>query len=94
MEIQKIDHDFSVCRVTDEFRLSPDAKFCFTGRTDEENSLVCPTELVPEHTLARDDGWKAFRIPGRAGLFPDRDSGTDRVPARGKRHPLSLPAHL
>ena len=64
MEIQKIDHDFSVCRVTDEFRLSPDAKFCFTGRTDEENSLVCPTEFVPEHTLARDDGWKAFRIRG------------------------------
>lgn len=64
MEIQKIDYDFSVCRAADEFRLPPDAKFCFTGRTDEENSLVCPTELVPEHTLAREDGWKAFRIRG------------------------------
>ena len=38
--------------------------FCFTGSTDEEFSLVCPTEMVPENTTERDDGWRAFRIVG------------------------------
>ena len=37
-----------------------DKEYVFTGRTDEEKSLVCITDDVPE----RDDGWKAFRIQG------------------------------
>ena len=41
-----------------------DIDFCFTGKTDEEISLVCKTEDVPENTLERDDGWKGFRITG------------------------------
>ncbi len=39
--------------------------FKFTGRTDEEKSLVCPIDNVPESTLARDDDWRAFRICGQ-----------------------------
>ena len=39
--------------------------FCFTGTTDEENSLVCPEVLVPDYTSERDDGWKGFRIIGQ-----------------------------
>jgi hypothetical protein len=38
--------------------------FCFTGTTDEELSLVCPVDMVPENTTHRDDGWRAFRIVG------------------------------
>ena len=34
------------------------------GKTDGELSLVCPTEEVPENTLAREDGWRGFRIEG------------------------------
>ena len=41
-----------------------DAPFCFLARTDEEYSLVCPTDLTPSRTIAREDGWKAFRIEG------------------------------
>jgi hypothetical protein len=44
--------------------LPSDADFCFTAKTDEEISLVCKTEDVPEKTLVRDDGWKGFRIEG------------------------------
>lgn len=40
------------------------SEFCFIGKTDEEISLVCPTENVPEGVIERDDGWKAFRIQG------------------------------
>ena len=55
---------FSVCRVADYSGLDIDQPFVFTGRTDHEKSLVCPTEIVPANTLAREDGWMAFRICG------------------------------
>lgn len=64
MIIKKIDKDFSVCRVTDYSLVNMDDEFVFTGRTDEEKSLVCLTENVPSNVTDRDDGWKAFRIEG------------------------------
>ena len=39
-------------------------KFYFIGKTDEELSLVCRTEDVPQNTTERDDGWRGFRIQG------------------------------
>lgn len=38
--------------------------FCFLSKTDEEISLACETADVPSNTVARDDGWRAFRIRG------------------------------
>ena len=64
MEIYKIKEDFSVCKVKDYTGVRLDAAYCFTGKTDEECSLVCITEDVPADTLEREDGWKAFRIQG------------------------------
>ena len=56
---------FAVCKVPDYSGVDLAQPFCFTGKTDEENSLVCPEEYVPEHTTERDDGWKGFRIVGQ-----------------------------
>ena len=39
-------------------------EFSFIAKTVEELSLVCKTEDTPEKTIARDDGWKGFRIQG------------------------------
>lgn len=64
MELKKIAHDFSVCKVIDYSLVDLENEFCFTGKTDQENSLVCPTGMVPTNVLERDDGWKAFRIQG------------------------------
>lgn len=64
MEIKKLDYDFSVCKVEDYSRTDLSGEYCFVGKTDEENSLVCITEHVPDNTTERDDGWKAFRIQG------------------------------
>lgn len=64
MKLKVIDEDFSVCKVTDYSKVKLDSPFCFTGKTDEENSLVCRTEDVPDNTMDCDDGWKAFRIEG------------------------------
>lgn len=64
MEIKVLNYDFSVCKVEDYFQVDLDAEFCFTGKTDEERSLVCLTEKVPDNVIEREDGWKAFRIQG------------------------------
>lgn len=64
MEIQTIDRAFSVCRLADFSSVNLESDYCFTAKTDEERSLVCPTENVPENTTQREDGWKAFRIRG------------------------------
>ena len=34
------------------------------GHRGEEISLVCRTEDAPQKTLAREDGWRAFRVKG------------------------------
>lgn len=64
MEIKKIAYDFSVCKVENYSQVNLDSEYCFTGKTDEEKSLVCITEDVPTNVIEREDGWKAFRIQG------------------------------
>ena len=64
MKINRLNRDFSVCKVKDYSLVNMDAEFCFIQKTDEENSLVCLTEDVPANTIEREDGWKAFRIEG------------------------------
>ena len=55
---------FSVCKLEDYSQIDPGQPFCFLGCTDEENSLVCPTERAPDNCTQRDDGWRCFRIAG------------------------------
>lgn len=64
MKIEKIPYNFSICKVEDYSQVDFKSEYCFTGRTDEENSLVCMTECVPGNAAEQDDGWKAFRIQG------------------------------
>ena len=64
MKLKLLDPHFTVCQVPDLGAVNWDAPFCFVSRTDEECSLVCPEEHVPECTLAREDGWRAMRIEG------------------------------
>ena len=64
MELKVIDKKFSVCKVPDFSEIDTRLPYIFTGSTDEERSLVCPTELVPGNTIERNDGWRALRIEG------------------------------
>ena len=64
MTIKKLDYSFSVCKVKDYSTVNFDSEYYFIGRTDEEYSLVCITENVPDNVIERDDNWKAFRIQG------------------------------
>ena len=64
MQIKKIEGDFTVCKVVDFSDVNFEAEYFFTAKTDEENSVVCRTEDVPKNTIAREDGWRAFRVEG------------------------------
>lgn len=64
MVIERLNCDFSVCKVTDYSLAELNNEFCFIGKTDNEKSLVCLTADVPSDTTDRVDGWKAFRIRG------------------------------
>lgn len=64
MEIKELPFDFTVCKLDFRDYTAGGKEFWFTSKTDEELSLVCKTEDVPEKTLAREDGWNGFRIEG------------------------------
>ena len=64
MELKKTPYDLTVCKVADASALDLTKDFYFIGKTDEELSLVIPTEETPAETTERDDGWRAFRIQG------------------------------
>lgn len=64
MKLKKLPCVLSVCKLKDTEGIDFLDEFVFVGKTDEEISLVCREEKVPENTTARDDGWKGFRIEG------------------------------
>ena len=64
IKLKIIDETFSVCKVNDYSEVDLQAEYVFTGSTDGEKSVVCPSRLVPAETTARNDGWRAFRIEG------------------------------
>ena len=64
MKIKRIEDSFSVCKVENYSLVNMNSEYCFTGKTEEENSLVCRTKDVPSNVTDRDDGWKAFYIQG------------------------------
>ena len=64
MELKPLDYQLTVCKVGSLRDISLDDDFFFIGKTDEELSLVCRTEHAPQHTAAREDGWRCFRIEG------------------------------
>jgi len=64
MEIKVLKPPFSVCKVEAWDGVDLTSPFTFTACTDEEKSLVCATECVPDHTITREDGWRGMRIQG------------------------------
>ncbi len=64
MELKKLEHHFTVCKVEDFSQVNLEDEFCFIGKTDEERSVVCLTDHTPSNVTEREDGWRAFRIQG------------------------------
>lgn len=55
---------FTVCQISDLMVIDFSREFVFFSKTDKELSLVCETACVPQNTLAREDGWRGFRVSG------------------------------
>ena len=64
MQLKKLNRPFTVCKVENYSLVNLDAEYCFTGKTDAENSLVCLTSDVPPNATRREDGWMGLRIQG------------------------------
>jgi len=64
MNLMLLPQAFTVCQIPDTSEIDLSREFVFFSRTDEELSLVCETEYVPQHTLAREDDWRGFRVCG------------------------------
>ena len=64
MKIKSLPYELTVCKVADVSAIDLNDDIFFVGKTDEEISLVCKTSSVPSATVARDDGWRGFRIEG------------------------------
>ncbi len=64
MELKRLSHNLTVCKVRSIKDICLDAEIFFIGKTDEEISLVCKTEDTPADTIEREDGWNGFRIQG------------------------------
>ncbi|MDL2236892.1 ACT domain-containing protein [Christensenellaceae bacterium OttesenSCG-928-K19] len=65
MQLKWIDGNFSVCRLYEAPATPLPGSFAFYAKTDNELSLVCQTECVPESVQKREDGWCMFRIEGQ-----------------------------
>ena len=64
MELKKLPYELTVCKVESMADIDFSGELLFVGKTDEELSLVCETAAVPERTVAREDGWRGFRVQG------------------------------
>ena len=64
LTLEKLDRELSVCKLSEDAIFDQKSSFYFIAKTDEEFSLVYPTEEIPSNTIAREDGWKAFRVQG------------------------------
>ena len=64
MQLKRLPYELTVCQVKALSDIAFCGDFYALTKTDEELSLVCETKHVPAKALAREDGWKAFRIEG------------------------------
>ena len=70
MELEILDAALSICKPARWVDWSDAAQgLFFLARTDEELSLVCPSDKVPADCLAREDGFRAC-ASGDRWIFP------------------------
>ena len=64
MQLQMIPGKFAVCKIPDASKVNMQDDFYFLSRTDEELSLVCCEQSVPENHFVAEKGWSMFRVCG------------------------------
>ncbi len=64
MELKRLDEALTVCKLASLEDFDLKEELYFLGKSPGEISLVCATAVAPEKTLAREDGWRGFRVQG------------------------------
>ena len=64
MELQKIECEFSVCKIDHIEQVDFTREFIFLSKTSDEISLVCKAEYTPPGVISCEPGWKALKISG------------------------------
>ena len=64
MELQKLNGEFSICKVESMAQLDNLGDIVFVAKTADETSIVCETAYVPPKCMAVDNGWSALKIMG------------------------------
>ena len=58
MILKILTDEFVVSKVDNLNNVNLNEDYTFIAKTDEELSLVCPVQNVPESTLERDPSWR------------------------------------
>jgi len=64
MELQRLELDFTVCKIDSIEQVDFSRGFVFLSKTDDEISLVSESAYIPPGTIAFEAGWKALKISG------------------------------
>lgn len=64
MKLELLKLRFTVCQLENIEQTDCTAPFTFLAKTDEEISLVCPSETCPVKALNRQNGWRCLRVAG------------------------------
>ena len=62
--LQKLDCDFTICKVKDMAQIDWTGKLVFLSKTEDEISLVCETAHAPVDAIAAEPGWKGLKVSG------------------------------
>lgn len=65
MLIKQLHKNFSICKLQNVSDINFHSEFVFVGKTDDEISLVCETDQIPDDTVAREDNWLGLKIDGQ-----------------------------
>lgn len=64
MRLKVIQNEMAVCKLEDLSNVDYSDEIFFVSKTDEEISLVCSMECIPQNAKEYDEKWRAFRIEG------------------------------
>jgi len=64
MELQIIEHRFSVCKIEDLEQLNFSEDYVFLLKAPDEITLVCKSEHLPPNIIESESGWRALKVAG------------------------------
>ncbi|MGX6971227.1 ACT domain-containing protein [Vagococcus bubulae] len=64
MKIKKLSMPLSVIQVKNISDIDLSVTPLFLGKTEDELSVVLPTERIPSNFISREDNWNGFKIEG------------------------------